>query len=455
MSSDLHATVIVPTTGDRGPLLPFSVGSILAQTVQDLEVFVIGDGVSEQTREIISDLIRQDRRVRFFDHPKDVRRGEPYRHSALAEARGKIVCYLTDRDLMLANHVASLSRLLSDSDFAHTLRFVIRPDGNPAFEHTLDINDPVDRGRVLHVPRLIPLSFAGHTLDMYRRLPHGWRRTPTDKYTDRYMWEQFLTHPACRTATSTWPTILYFKRGKHPGWATEKRLEELKRWHSKIGDPSWVAEFEERVRDAAIRDRARLGRIFPDHSPRNRSSAIAQRIWAVVKRPKRLVSALPAWLTRRIRYYSAEPPRSVASHISELEVLHVQQDIRVEVYWIAAKLASGPAASVYVFDDEVMRFDCFGSGRGHMHLNLKQSRLIPGGGGAFIRISGGTQDDIDRAYFDLNHNLEYCLRLNRNPRVRKIRLNPERLSEAAGWMRDRLTRLAAQYASSDPVSRSD
>ena len=46
MSSELAATVVLPTTGDRGPLLPYSVGSILSQTVRNIEVFIMGDGVT-------------------------------------------------------------------------------------------------------------------------------------------------------------------------------------------------------------------------------------------------------------------------------------------------------------------------------------------------------------------------------------------------------------------------
>ena len=32
----------------RAPLLPYSVGSVLAQTVRDLEVFIMGDGVDDE-----------------------------------------------------------------------------------------------------------------------------------------------------------------------------------------------------------------------------------------------------------------------------------------------------------------------------------------------------------------------------------------------------------------------
>ncbi len=257
MRPSLRATVMIPTTGDRGPLLPYSVGSVLNQSVAEIEVFVMGDGVDEDTRAVIAGLVRDDSRVRFFDHPKHARRGEPYRHSALAEARGAIVCYLTDRDLMLPDHVAIMEQMLADADFAQTLRFNIEPGGHLSFMPQVEAAGPRDRAALSSVEYSPPLPFAGHTLAAYRRLPHGWRTTPPGLFTDRYMFRQFLDRPDCRAAISTWPTVLYFKRGHHPGLPVAERLAELKVWHAKLAEPGWVAAFSEEVRSAAIRDKAR------------------------------------------------------------------------------------------------------------------------------------------------------------------------------------------------------
>ncbi|HYA08203.1 MAG TPA: glycosyltransferase, partial [Gaiellaceae bacterium] len=82
----LAATVLIPTH-DHGPTLLRSVGSVLAQTVPELEVLVIGDGVPDVTRELMAKVTAGDERVRFFDHPKGPRHGELYRHAALQEAR--------------------------------------------------------------------------------------------------------------------------------------------------------------------------------------------------------------------------------------------------------------------------------------------------------------------------------------------------------------------------------
>ena len=82
-----------------------------------MEVLVVGDGVEDSTREVVASH-SGDARVRFFDFPKGPRNGEAYRHEVLAEARGRIVTYLCDDDLLLRDHVATMLGLLAVADFA-------------------------------------------------------------------------------------------------------------------------------------------------------------------------------------------------------------------------------------------------------------------------------------------------------------------------------------------------
>jgi glycosyltransferase involved in cell wall biosynthesis len=220
----IAATVIVPTTGDRGPLLPYSIGSVLRQSIRNIEVFVIGDGVNDQTRQVIAALVSEDPRVRFFDHPKHERRGEPHRHEALKSARGRIVCYLCDRDLMLPNHVSRMLDALGEADFAHSLRVVKTRDGGFRGRELLDFSNPKYRNSG---EPSIPLSMVTHTLAFYRRLPFGWRTTPPDTATDKYMWQQFLDMRECRVAFVPVPTVIYLPRGSHPGLSTAERLTDI------------------------------------------------------------------------------------------------------------------------------------------------------------------------------------------------------------------------------------
>jgi hypothetical protein len=239
----LAATVVVPTH-DHGPTLLRSVPSALAQTVADLEVFVIGDGVPDVTREIMSELIASDERVRFFDNPKGPRHGEVHRHNALRQARGELVCYLSDDDLWLPRHVEHLQALLAEADFAHARPLWIDTEGRP-FPWLVDLGRPFYRGLLLSGENRIPHPCAGHTLELYRRLPHGWRTTPDGTPTDLYMWQQILSVPNCRAVSGSRATVLHFPSRARDEWSIDQRLAELDSWTGCLSDPaleSWLAD---------------------------------------------------------------------------------------------------------------------------------------------------------------------------------------------------------------------
>ena len=228
-----QATVIIPTTADRGALLRHSVASVLNQTLRDIEVIIIGDGVSNEAKKIIAELKRADPRIVFHDFPKHERRGEPYRHQVIKESRGNNIFYLCDRDLMLPYHLDVVSGLLTTYNFAFTTFINVQKD------KSLNIDQNVAYfGAGSHVDvknrEVGSLSCVGHTREMYDCLQHGWRTTPKGEYTDIYMWKQFVEHPACQDYSAVNPTILYFKRGDHPGDPIDVRAKELEFWSKEI-----------------------------------------------------------------------------------------------------------------------------------------------------------------------------------------------------------------------------
>lgn len=246
----LRATVIVPTTGDRGPALEVAISSVLRQTIDDIEVFIIGDGVDDVTRRIALGLSASDERVQFHDHPKHPRRGEPYRHELLTyRARGRIVAYLCDRDLWFSDHLAELDRALADHDLATTLEFDLHEERPHKIRYRATLTElaavPTER-RIFSPSRL---SAAGHTLAAYRRLPYGWRETPPGRFTDFYMWDQFLDQPWIRATSSSVPTLLYFKRGDHPGLPTHERQQLLEHWNARLLQPYGEARLRAEVLD--------------------------------------------------------------------------------------------------------------------------------------------------------------------------------------------------------------
>lgn len=252
----LAATVLIPTH-DHGPTLLRSVPSALAQKVSELEVLVVGDGVPDETRELMAELVAADERVRFFDNPKGERHGEAHRHAALQEARGEIVCYLSDDDLWLPDHVARMQELLSEADLANALSFLVAPDGQLHVSRT-DIGRRYYRRLILGGENRTDLSVLGHTLDFYRRLPFGWVPAPMETATDLYFMQQLLSQPGGVARSGSRPTVWHFPSGMRSDWSLARRLAELDEWVERLACPDELFELACQLLEATLPDRAWL-----------------------------------------------------------------------------------------------------------------------------------------------------------------------------------------------------
>jgi hypothetical protein len=111
----------------------------------------------------------------------------------------------------------------------------------------------------------------------------------------------------------------------------------------------------------------------------------------------------------------------------------IQDNVRLEVYWRDDRGGRGPAASLYVYDDEVFRFDCFGGDQGHCHVNLKQT-----GGGRWYYPEGTAQEHIERSAFELRVNLPFCFRANQDPRIQAVEIEQAKLEGVANQMQNKL-----------------
>jgi len=224
----MKATVLIPTH-DHGPTLRHSVTSALTQSVKEIEVFIVGDGMPETARDVARSVARLDSRIRLFENPKAPRHGETLRHEALREAVGQAILYLSDDDLWMPDHVETMLALLETCDFANALPlYVDRQQGLGSW--TINLGSDYFRRLILSGTNRIPLSCAAHTLDMYRRLPHGWRTTPVGTPTDLYMWQQFLSDPGCRARSAMRPTVVCFPALPRKGMTATDRAGELAEW---------------------------------------------------------------------------------------------------------------------------------------------------------------------------------------------------------------------------------
>lgn len=236
-------------------LLPFSVDSVLRQTVGDFELFIICDGAPEATVETAKSLAEQDDRITVFPFKKDMMWGETHLATALEQANGKYVAHIEDDDIWLPNHLAVLEDLLSRVDFGNTqaarvhmdgkIRIMPSDIGNKEFRQ-LSVKDRFNR---------VAFSVCGYRLDAYRKLSEGWTNTPVGPiWVDLYMWRKFYTHPKLRFGSSPAITAIILADCTRPGATLEERAEETRKWADKIKAPDsgeWLAAAGMR----ALRDR--------------------------------------------------------------------------------------------------------------------------------------------------------------------------------------------------------
>jgi GalNAc5-diNAcBac-PP-undecaprenol beta-1,3-glucosyltransferase len=246
----VDASILIPTFR-HVRLLPFALASALDQQGVSVEVLVVGDGVEDGTREVLA-RFADDPRIRFFDFPKGPRNGEAYRHEVLQEARGRIVAYLCDDDLLLVDHVATMSEVLADSDFAHPVTTRFTAEGElEYFPWNYERAEFREVGR--NRKGSMGLTGVAHTLEAYRRLPHGWRTTPDGMPTDHYMWLQWLEAPGVRMALSERNTYLNFP---DPFWRElpeDERARVLSLWFERSREPGFAEQADTMLAHAVRR----------------------------------------------------------------------------------------------------------------------------------------------------------------------------------------------------------
>jgi len=249
------ATILIPTHR-HAELLPYAMRSALAQEGVEIDVFVVGDGVEDDTREALAPFLA-DSRVRFFDLPKGERHGERLRHDALQVSTSPIVCYLGDDDLLLPGHVAQMRELLEVADLAHDLPVNVWPDGSLRY-NAFDLARP-EFVELLAVGRGGGgLTGVAHTRNAYERLPYGWRPAPPGMPTDIHMWQQFLTIPGFKGVTGDRLTTLKLPSPLRTHMSVAERVAELEQWHHRIIDPEFPAELDALAVAAARRAAERL-----------------------------------------------------------------------------------------------------------------------------------------------------------------------------------------------------
>lgn len=334
-----RASVIIPCHNKVGTL-PLVVDSVLRQSVQDLEVLMLGDGVTEATRAAIEALVAADARVRFLDFPKGANHGEAYRHDAVLAAESDAIFYLCDDDLLLPEHVSDLLALLENATFVQSLNGYIRPDGSFG-SYAADLSDPVSVEPILD-DRIqfnsVSVTGTAHRRSFYLEVGAHWETTPSGWWPDHHQFARMAPHPAYVGATSHRMTALQMPTSGdgRDTWTEQERVAELARWHEVVVAP----DAQERIDELHLRGLvADLAEARPELARRGKRIAdldayveqlhrdVATRD-AEIERLHGLVGALRA-RNRRKRQRLERAERGVAAAEAELAALRASRSWRL------------------------------------------------------------------------------------------------------------------------------
>lgn len=247
------ASVLIPSHARAGSL-QLAVGSVLAQTVRDLEVIIIGDGVSDEVRAVATRCEAEDRRVRFLDLPKGPNHGEIHRHDAILAANSDAIFYLCDDDLFMPEHVSDLLGLLETHSFVQSLNGYVSPDGTVhRYSGTLADDEAIERILSQEVRyNFVSITGTAHSRDFYLGLDAPWSTTPPGEWPDHAQWKKMLGRPGFSGATSRRMTALQFPatQPERLGWSVDQQLAELYVWAQRIRQPDAQSAIDRAVFEA-------------------------------------------------------------------------------------------------------------------------------------------------------------------------------------------------------------
>jgi len=122
-----RVTVIIATY-NWSTVLPYSIGSVLQQTLTDFELLVVGDGCTDDSESVVAGFA--DPRVRWINLPANSGHQSAPNNEGLRQARGEFIAYLGHDDLWLPHHLAALLEGLgTDNDLAFSLLAFVGPEG--------------------------------------------------------------------------------------------------------------------------------------------------------------------------------------------------------------------------------------------------------------------------------------------------------------------------------------
>ena len=107
--SEPQISVVIPAyNGAR--TIAATIDSVLRQSREDFELIVVDDGSTDETADLVEDLLRSDPRARLVRQPNGGTAAA--RNTGLDQARGELVSFLDNDDLWMPEYLARMSSAL-------------------------------------------------------------------------------------------------------------------------------------------------------------------------------------------------------------------------------------------------------------------------------------------------------------------------------------------------------
>jgi len=119
---------VIIATYNWSSVLPYSIGSVLRQTMPDFEVLVVGDGCTDDSEQVVAAI--GDPRVRWINLPANTKHQSGPNNEGLRQARGEFIAYLGHDDLWLPHHLDAHVAAIEKSGAAMTHSLVVRVDAD-------------------------------------------------------------------------------------------------------------------------------------------------------------------------------------------------------------------------------------------------------------------------------------------------------------------------------------
>ena len=105
MNNDFLVSIIIATY-NRAELLSETIISVIEQSYINWECIIVDDGSTDNTNEIVANFIQKDKRIRYFNRPKNIPKGpNGSRNYGIEKSIGSCIMSLDSDDWILPEHL--------------------------------------------------------------------------------------------------------------------------------------------------------------------------------------------------------------------------------------------------------------------------------------------------------------------------------------------------------------